>query len=149
MPVFGVVGVFYGFGVVSVLGVPDSQAQGPPVGIARVAIIDEGQLRTLLELHADRSRQRPMRTEVRDRFQEAIVGTDALLANDMLAGVQFAGDQANRFWVGSRRIELPHEQYILINNGDYLTAVRSGPRNSPSSTVRAAASGTSFDWTIM
>ena len=91
----------------------------------RYAEVDEGQLRTLLEMHAAQAR-RPMPTSVADRFQETIVGTDAWLANGMAAHVAFARDRTNRLTIQDNEIELAHEKYVLIDNGGYLTAVRAG-----------------------
>jgi len=90
------------------------------------SVIDEAQLRTLLELDAKRAGA-PDAVPANGRVQETIVGTDALLANGMLANARFAGDRGNTLDVNGNSIPLRHEKYILINNGAYLTAVRAGP----------------------
>jgi len=88
-------------------------------------IIDEAQLRTLVELDT-RLKGKSRLVPANQRFQESIVGTDALLANGMVANVGFAGDRANTLDIADNLIKLPHENYILIDNGSYLTAVRAG-----------------------
>ncbi len=89
-------------------------------------VVDEAQLRTLIELEGRRA-PAAGRVAANDRFQETIVGTDALLANDMFANATFAGDRSNTLDVNGNGIVLRHEQVVLINNGDFLTAVRVGP----------------------
>ena len=85
-------------------------------------VVDDAQLRTLLEMSA----KNPMRVTGRNT-QETIVGTDARLSNAMNANIRFAGDFRNGLDVDANPINLPHEQYVLINNGRYLTAVKAGP----------------------
>ena len=89
------------------------------------AVVDEAQLRTLMELEA----RRPSGANVlaNPRMQETIVGTDTLLANGMVANNPFAADVSNSFDINGNTINLPHEKYIVISNGGYLTAMRSAP----------------------
>jgi hypothetical protein len=91
----------------------------------KYAFVDEAQLRTLREVEAKRPRQ-AHRVEPGSRRQEAIVGTHALLANGMVANVAFAGERGNTLDINGNAIALPHEGYVLIDNGGFLTAVRSG-----------------------
>ncbi|HUT59487.1 MAG TPA: secretin N-terminal domain-containing protein [Phycisphaerae bacterium] len=89
------------------------------------AVIDEGQFRALAELDAA-ARQKGYAVARNDRFQETIIGTDALLANAWTANLTFAGEKGNRLDVNDNAIALPHERYVLIDNGDYLTVVKAG-----------------------
>ena len=89
----------------------------------RYTTIDEAQFRTLMDLDA---------TKVRNRYdnnssnQDTIIGTDAQLANGWFSNVTFAGDKRNTLDINDNPIALKHDRYILIDNGGYLTAVRSG-----------------------
>jgi len=89
----------------------------------RYAVIDEAQFLTLREIDA---RNGLLAGVPGERGQETIVGSDALLANSMTANLTYAAGDSNTFDVGGNAIALPHEQYVLIDNGRYLTAVRAG-----------------------
>ncbi|RPI62690.1 MAG: hypothetical protein EHM48_03685 [Planctomycetaceae bacterium] len=89
------------------------------------ATIDEAQFRTLMELDAQSAGKADV-VPANARLQETIVGTDALFANGMTGNVAFAGDRGNSLTVNGSSVALPHESYLLINNGRYLTAVRAG-----------------------
>ncbi len=89
-------------------------------------VIDEAQMRTLLELDA-RNASRAGAVAANGRLQETIVGTDALLANTMIANPRFADDRSNQLDIKGNTINLVHEKYVLIDNGSFLTAVRAGP----------------------
>ncbi|MGC9453645.1 MAG: hypothetical protein ACP5HU_02165 [Phycisphaerae bacterium] len=97
------------------------------------AVVDEAQMRTLLELDARRNGRAG--DETRSRRQEAIVGTDALLANGMLANVAFAGDEYNEFIVADNSLRLEHDEYLLVADGGTLTLVGSGEMRHWSETV--------------
>ena len=84
-------------------------------------VLDEGQLRTLMEMSA----KRPMRV-AGENSQETVVGTDARLANGMNANLRFAGDALNTLDVNGNAIDLPHERSVLIDNDGYLTAAKAG-----------------------
>ncbi|KKL82741.1 hypothetical protein LCGC14_1981740, partial [marine sediment metagenome] len=88
-------------------------------------VIDEAQLRTLMELEASRPAAATA-VPANERRQDTIVGTDVLLANDMIANNAFAADYSNKFNINDNIINLPHAKYILISNGGFLTVVRSG-----------------------
>ena len=90
----------------------------------RYATIDEAQFRTLAELSA---RRPSVAAGDQSRSQFTIVGTDALMTNGMLANVTFAGDERNTLDINGNGIALPHERYIVVDNGRYLTAVRADP----------------------
>jgi hypothetical protein len=87
------------------------------------ATIDEAQFRTLAEVSAGR----PVVAVVGGnnvRWQDTIVGTDALLANGMVANITFAGDYDNTLDLNGNSLKIVHEDYLVINNGGYLTAIR-------------------------
>ena len=58
--------------------------------------------------------------------QEAIVGTEALLSNDLTANVAYAQDAGNRLDILGNPVDVPHEKYVLIDNDGSLTAIRAG-----------------------
>ena len=89
------------------------------------AVVDEAQLRTLLEMEGGMDDDKKPVPGNRRR-QETIVGTDALLANDMRANVTFAADRGNTLAVNGDAIDLPHQRVLLIDNGRYLTVVKAG-----------------------
>ena len=88
-------------------------------------VVDEAQFRTLVELDSRKNRF-GRSVPMNPRGQDTIVGTDALLANAWTANVRFAADRANTIDVNGNPINLAHDQYILIDNGSFLTAVRAG-----------------------
>jgi len=91
------------------------------------AIIDEAQFRTLTQLDASNARALGENTiAANERRQDTIVGTDALLANDWVANAFRAGERTNVLDINGNPVELPHDRYILIDNGRFLTAVRAG-----------------------
>jgi hypothetical protein len=91
----------------------------------RFSVVDEAQYRTLMQMGAARAKgTAPF--DVASHKQDAIVGTDALLANHWRANVRFGGDAGNTLDINDNPIDLPHEKYILIDNDGYLTAVRAG-----------------------
>ena len=89
----------------------------------RYAVVDEAQFRTLMEVDAGR---RDDRVDANERYQDTIVGTDALLANDWVGNVLQSSDADNTLDINGNPIRLSHEKYILIDNGRFLTAVRAG-----------------------
>ncbi len=88
-------------------------------------VIDEAQYRTLMEVDADNRRAGRM-LDANWSYQDAIIGTDALLSNRWTANASFGADAGNTIDVNGNPVSLQHEKYILINNGGYLTAVRAG-----------------------
>jgi tetratricopeptide (TPR) repeat protein len=90
------------------------------------AVVDEGQLRTLLELDAARRAKGPAVT-ANPNAQETIVGTDALVANGMVANVRYAADFDNTLDLNGNPIQLSHAKYVVIDNGSYLTAIQANP----------------------
>ena len=60
------------------------------------------------------------------QWQDTIVGTDALLANNWAANVTYSADAGNTVDVRDNPVNIRHEDYILIDNNGSLTAVRAG-----------------------
>lgn len=87
------------------------------------AVLDEAQMRTLLELNARRDGQG--RSDGRRR-QETIVGTDVLLSNNMTANVAFAGDEYNELIIAGNELRVAHDEYLLIVNNGETTLVGAG-----------------------
>jgi hypothetical protein len=92
----------------------------------RYTVVDEAQLRTLAELEASRG-PAAANADRNPQRQDTIVGTDAMLSNGMTANASFAADRGNVLDLGENPIALAHDRYLLVSNGDYLTAVRSQP----------------------
>lgn len=114
------------------INVPAAAAAGLGVQFAegingvKFAQADQAQVRTLMEQES-RGTAGPDAVAANDRLQETIVGTDALLANGMRLNAAFAEDRSNTVDIGGNALGLPHDKYVLIDNGGYLTAVRMGP----------------------
>ena len=91
-------------------------------------VIDEAQFRTLMEIDSANN-ARPAggeQVDPNETRQDTIIGTDALLANGMTTNVIFGRDKGNTLDIGDNQINLSHEKYVLVDNGGYLTAVRTG-----------------------
>jgi len=89
--------------------------------------IDEAQFRTLMEIDvAARAGVQGAQVGANEIRQDTIIGTDALLANDMSTNVTYSYDKGNTLDVNDNPITVPHEKYVLIDNGGYLTAIRAG-----------------------
>jgi hypothetical protein len=94
-------------------------------GGVRYAIVNEGQLLGLLDVE-QRDAAAPPPSAPREYYQDAVVGTQALLANSGVLDVTRAGDDANGLSYNGNDIQVAHEDYLLVDNGSYLTAVKSG-----------------------
>jgi hypothetical protein len=111
------------------LNVDENSANGVGINFqrgnndVRFAVIDEAQFRTLMQLDA-RNPKLNVAMDTNERRQDTIVGTDALIANGWVANVQFAGDRRNTIDINDNPIALPHEKYVVISNGSFVTAVR-------------------------
>jgi len=93
----------------------------------RYAVINEGQLRGVMDVEqrntgAAVSGQLPPR----DAYQEAVVGTDALLANGLPVAISRAADERNTLIYNGNTLQVAHDDYLVVDNGGYLTAVKSG-----------------------
>jgi len=90
-------------------------------------VVDEAQFRTLMEMDAARrAAVNGDQVGANETRQDTIVGTDALLANDMTTNVIRSRDRGNTLDIADNPISLAHEKYVLIDNNGYLTAVRAG-----------------------
>jgi len=94
-------------------------------GGVRYAVVNEGQLLGLLDVE-QRDAAAPPPSAPREYYQDAVVGTQALLANSGVLDVTRAGDDANTLSYNDNDIQVAHEDYLLVDNGSYLTAVKSG-----------------------
>ncbi|MFO7900607.1 MAG: hypothetical protein R6V58_16295 [Planctomycetota bacterium] len=86
------------------------------------AVVDEGQVRALFDLYQRFSQQDAFRVNPMDN--PSAVGGGTAIANNDLINVLAAGDDRNTVDYNDNRIALPHDKYLLISNGDYITAVR-------------------------
>ena len=92
----------------------------------RYAVINEGQLLAMMDIEQRAPSAAGGAGLVRDARQEAIVGTDALLANSLPVTVSRAADEANTLTYAGNTLEVAHEDYLLVDNDGFLTAVKSG-----------------------
>ncbi len=90
------------------------------------AVVNEAQFRSLMELDAELTRRSGRAVEANGRLQETIVGTDAYLANGMIANIAFAGDKGNSLDISGNSINLAHEGYVIVDNGGFLTVIQAG-----------------------
>ena len=91
----------------------------------RYAVINEGQLLSLMDVEQRRAAAPPADL-LRDRRQEAVVGTAALMANGGVLSVNGAADDANTLAYNGNALQVAHEDYLCVSNGGYLTVVKSG-----------------------
>lgn len=109
------------------LAVNASLARGIGVRFSRAggaidyAVLDEAQARTLLEIIAARGK----RTGAM-RLQETLVGSEALISNQQIVQVRFAGEKDNRIDLNGTSINLPHDATLLLVQNDSMTLVRVG-----------------------
>ncbi|MBE3070978.1 MAG: hypothetical protein IMZ66_12150, partial [Planctomycetes bacterium] len=93
----------------------------------RYAVINEGQLLALMDIE---QRQPPSAQQAanlpRDVRQQAIVGTQAVLGNGGRVTISLAGDSANTLFYNGNPVAVSHDDYLLVDNGGYVTAVKSG-----------------------
>jgi len=89
------------------------------------AVVDEGQLLALMDVE-QRSAAAPQAAATQgDVRQDAVVGTPAILANGGVVNIARAADEANTLSYNGNDIPVTHEDYLLVSNGCYLTAVKS------------------------
>ena len=96
------------------------------VNSVRYATVDEAQLRTLRQLAARQAEpgQAVKAVAANPRLQNTIVGTEALLAGGQRAYVARALEGGNTFELAGNPIDLPHEKYVLLDAGGYITAAK-------------------------
>ncbi len=92
----------------------------------RYAVINEGQLMGLLDVEQRRHETSSAATPARNAYQEAVVGTEALLANGQVVAVERAADAGNTLGYNGNSFQVAHDDYVVVDNGTYLTAVKSG-----------------------
>jgi len=93
----------------------------------RYAIVNEGQLMSLMDIEQRAEQNAEAVPDVpREARQEAIVGTGALLANGGTLTISGAADEANTLSYNGNDLAVPHDDYVVLDNGSYLTAVKSG-----------------------
>jgi hypothetical protein len=90
------------------------------------AVINEGQLLGLLDLEQRRAEPGAAAWLSREAHQEAVVGTQALLANSAALTISRAADDWNTMDYNGNDVRVAHDDYLLVGNGTYLTAVKSG-----------------------
>lgn len=96
-------------------------ANGVTYGLA-----NEGQLLALLDLEqraANTVGVAPPAAEVR---QETIVGTEAIVANGGTLDIAHVADEANTLSYNGNTLKVAHDDYLVISNGGYLTAIKTG-----------------------
>jgi hypothetical protein len=96
-------------------------ANGVTYGLA-----NEGQLLALLDLEqraANTVGVAPPAAEVR---QETIVGTEAIVANGGTLDIAHAADETNTLSYNGNTLKVAHDDYLVISNGGYLTAIKTG-----------------------
>jgi hypothetical protein len=93
----------------------------------RYAVVNDGQVRGVMDVEQrDIGAAGSGELPPRDAYQEAIVGTDALLANGLPVAISRAGDERNTLSYNGNTLQVAHDDYLLVDNGGYLTAVKSG-----------------------
>jgi len=93
------------------------------VNSIRFATVDEAQLRTLRQLEAGQAAAGKA-APANPRLQNTIVGTEALLSGGQRAYVARALEGSNTLDVAGNPINLPHEKYVVLDAGGYLTAAK-------------------------
>ena len=92
----------------------------------RYAVINEGQLMGLLDVEQRRHETSAAAASARNAYQEAVVGTEALVANGQVVLVERAADTGNTLGYNGNSFQVAHDDYVVVDNGVYLTAVKSG-----------------------
>ena len=92
---------------------------------ARYAVVNEGQLRALMDVE-QRSPNTALPPLPRDVRQEAVVGTEAIVANGAVVNIAHAGDDKNTLDYIGNTLQVSHDDYLVVNNGGYVTAIKSG-----------------------
>jgi autotransporter-associated beta strand protein len=92
----------------------------------RYAVANEGQLLSLLDVEQRQVAQETLAGLRREARQDAIVGTDALIANSGTLNIAHAADDNNGLRYNGNDVTVQHDDYLLLDNGGYLTAVKTG-----------------------
>lgn len=89
------------------------------------AMANEGQLLALLDLE-QRAANAGVAAGTNEVRLDTVVGTSALVANGGVVEIARAADKANTLAYNGNTLEVPLDDYLIINNGRYLTAVKTG-----------------------
>ena len=89
----------------------------------RWAVVDEGQLNTLLTL--EQRSQGPAMAFARSQ-REIVPGTAARLSNDALVTLHLAEDAYNTMRVNEATVKLPHAGILLVSSRGRIVAARAG-----------------------
>jgi autotransporter-associated beta strand protein len=89
------------------------------------ALVNEGQLLGLMDIEQRSSNAAKAVAPQGDVRQDAVVGTPAILANGGVVNIARAADEDNTLSYNGNDIQVTHEDYLLVDNGGYLTAVKS------------------------
>ena len=91
---------------------------------AQYAVVDEGQLRQLMDAGQRHQRARPF--EENPTTQDVAVGNKTTIANYRQINIVGSDTGANRFDYLDNAIRVPHGKYLLINNdNNYVTIIGS------------------------
>lgn len=90
------------------------------------ALVNEGQLLGLMDIEQAAPSTPQAAAPQGDVRQDAVVGTAAVLANGGLVAIDRAADESNTLSYNGNTVRVGHEDYLLVSNGGYLTAVKSG-----------------------
>jgi len=89
------------------------------------AVLDEGQLLSLMDIEQRVSNDAKAVVPQGDVRQDTVVGTPAALPNGATVNIARALDRANTYSYIGNDVTVGHDDYFLVNNGGYLTAVKS------------------------
>ena len=88
----------------------------------KYAVVDEGIVRTLVDLSQDNPRT--LGVETNPLANDAPVGGNTFIANNDRINVDFGADTGNTLDYLDNGVFVPHGKYLLVSNGDYLTVVQ-------------------------
>jgi autotransporter-associated beta strand protein len=89
------------------------------------ASVNEGQLLSLMDIEQRRPAAMQTWLPQGDVRQDAVVGTPAIMANGAVVAIDRAADTSNTLNYNGNAVQVAHEDYLLVNNGGYLTVVKS------------------------
>jgi hypothetical protein len=94
----------------------------------RYGIVDEAQYQTILQLlNATPGGTAPLPKAVPEAgTSELLVGTEGVTANQRLR-IAKSGADYNGIAVGDTQVHLPHNTYLIIDNGKYISILKTGP----------------------
>jgi tetratricopeptide (TPR) repeat protein len=93
----------------------------------RFAVVNEGQLLSLMDIEQRQAAVENPAAARGEARQDAIVGTEARLANRGTVTIARAADDNNTLSYNGNDVQVQHDDYLLVDNdGAYLTAVKTG-----------------------